>query len=99
MRDGLVAKLERLLFNRRELVLLFFALATLFMTYQAAQLRIVAGFEKLLPVGHPYIKTFLHYEDEFGGANRLLIALEARKGDIFTADFCRGSTVPPCVRW
>jgi len=61
-----------------------FAIATLFMGWQASQLRVDAGFQKLLPMGHPFIKTFVHYSDEFGGANRLLIALRAREGDIFT---------------
>jgi predicted RND superfamily exporter protein len=84
---GGVARLERLLFARRGLVLLGFALVTLFMALQAAQLRIQAGFEKLLPLEHPYIKTFLRYGDEFGGANRLLIGLRARQGDMFTAEF------------
>ena len=33
------------------------------------------------------MKTFLQYRDAFGGADRLLIAVRARDGDIFTAHF------------
>jgi predicted RND superfamily exporter protein len=87
--DRAIAALERLLFGYRRLVVALFAAATLFMGWQAAQLRIDAGFHKLLPLGHPFIKTFLHYSHEFGGANRLLIALRARDGEIFTPEFFR----------
>ena len=53
----------------------------------ALQLSIDAGFKKLLPLQHPYMKTFVEFSDEFGGANRVLIALMARQGDIFTPEF------------
>lgn len=86
MRERAIATVERFLFGRRPLVLAVFAAATLFMGYETAQLRIDAGFQKLLPMSHPFIQTFLHYGDEFGGANRLLIALRARHGNIFTAE-------------
>jgi len=79
--------LERLFFNHRPAVLAVLAAITLALGYQATQLRIDAGFEKLLPKKHPYIQTFLEYQDEFGGANRLLIAVRARDGDIFTPEF------------
>lgn len=89
MRERIVAALERLLFGHRELFLAVFAAATLFMVYETAQLRVDAGFQKLLPLAHPFIRTFLHYGDEFGGANRLLVALRPREGDIFTPEFFR----------
>lgn len=80
-------RLERLLFARRGVVLTLFVAATLFLGWRASGLHVDAGFEKLLPLEHPYIQTFLDYREEFGGANRLLIAFEAREGDIFTAEF------------
>jgi predicted RND superfamily exporter protein len=89
MRDRIVAALERLLFARRWLVVLILAAVTAVMGLHASKLRVDAGFEKLLPLDHPYVKTFLRYGDEFGGANRLLVAVESREGDIFTADFFR----------
>jgi hypothetical protein len=89
MMDRILDALERLLFGRRALVLAVFTVVTLLMGWQAAQLRVDAGFQKLLPLGHPFIKTFVHYGNEFGGANKLLIALRAREGDIFTAEFFR----------
>jgi predicted RND superfamily exporter protein len=83
----LALALEGWLFGRRAFVLGFFALATVAMIALAAQLRIDAGFEKQLPIKHPYMQTFLQYQEQFGGANRVLIALRARQGDIFTPEF------------
>ena len=83
----MTAWIENLLFARRRLVLAAFALATLAMGWQAAGLRVDAGFTKLVPVEHEYMKTFLRYRDEFGGADRVLIAVMARQGDMFTPGF------------
>jgi len=79
-------KLERLFFARRHLTLLVLVLVTLFLGWQAAGLKIDAGFEKQLPLEHPYMKTFMEHR-AFGGANRILVAVAARDGDIFTKDF------------
>jgi hypothetical protein len=79
--------LENLIFGNRRLVVAFFILMTLFMAYQAGHLRIDAGFAKLLPLEHEYMQTYLQYRDEFGGANRVVIAVRARDGDIFTPKF------------
>ncbi|MEJ2188262.1 MAG: MMPL family transporter [Acidobacteriota bacterium] len=79
--------LENLVFNNRRLVTAFFLLATVFMAYQASHLRIDAGFAKLLPLEHPYMKTYLQYRDAFGGANKVVIAIQAKNGDIFTPKF------------
>ena len=83
----MTAAIEKLLFGRRRLVLVAFALLTLAMGWQASGLRVDAGFTKLVPVEHEYMRTFLQYRDEFGGADRVLIAVMARKGDMFTPTF------------
>ncbi len=87
MREKVVAAMERGLFAHRKLVLVVFGLITILMCYEVTQIRIDAGFEKLLPLKHPYMKTFLKYREQFGGANRLLIAVRNKKGDIFTPEF------------
>ena len=79
--------LENLFFNHRKLWLFLFTALTVFMFTQAAQLRVDAGFKKQLPLKHEYMQTFLKYEKEFGGANRLLVALIARDGNMFTPAF------------
>ncbi len=80
-------RIERLLFARRRLVLAAFVLATLAMGWLATGLRVDTGFTKLVPVEHEYMQTFLKYRDEFGGADRVLIAVMARDGDMFTPGF------------
>lgn len=77
---------QQLIFGRRGLVLLLFSLITILMLYFAAQLRVDAGFKKQLPLQHEYMQTFQFYE-QFGGANRLLVAVMAEDGDMFDADY------------
>ncbi len=85
--DAMITRLENLIFGRRRLVVVFFLLMTVFMAYQASNLRIDAGFAKLLPLEHEYMQTYVEYRDAFGGANRVVIAIRARDGDIFTPKF------------
>jgi predicted RND superfamily exporter protein len=87
MKRGFLSSLEQAVFGHRPLVLAAFGLATLFLGYKTTGLHIDAGFEKLLPAKHPYIRTFMKHQQEFGGANRLLVAVRANEGDIFTPEF------------
>jgi predicted RND superfamily exporter protein len=57
------------------------------MAYSSSRVGIDASFSKLLPLDHEYMKTFTEYREEFGGANRIIIAIMARDGDIFTPEF------------
>ena len=79
--------LENLIFGHRRTVIVLFLLVTGFMAYQASRLRVDAGFAKMLPLKHEYMQTYVQHRDEFGGANRVLIALKVRHGDIFTPEF------------
>jgi predicted RND superfamily exporter protein len=78
---------EALVFGNRLIVLAIFALITIAMGYFAAQLRVDAGFKKMIPLQHEYMKTFLDYEKEFGGANRILIAVVDKSGNMFNQPF------------
>lgn len=82
---GVLPRVERVLFGHRWLVLGGLAVFTLIMAWFAVQLRMDAGFEKQLPVGHEYIETFEAYRNDLMGANRLTIVVKARKGDIWSA--------------
>jgi predicted RND superfamily exporter protein len=86
-KDRITRFLEDLVFRHRPVVIGLFAAATLFMAWSASHLRVDAGFAKNLPHAHPYMETFLKHQQEFGGANRVLVAMMARDGDIFTAGF------------
>jgi hypothetical protein len=83
----LSARLENLLFCHRPFVIGLFVLATIGFAWAATGLRIDAGFAKQLPLEHPYMATFVKHQQEFGGANRLLVAIVARDGNMFTPKF------------
>ncbi len=76
-------------FRRRLPLLLSFLALTALMAVFALRLRVDASFDKSLPTSHPYIQNFAHYRSDFGGANRVIVALVAREGDIFTPAFFR----------
>lgn len=85
--NRVAALLERLIFGHRMVVLVLIALFTVLMAVFASRTRIDAGFLKQLPLEHPYIRTFVQYQEQFGGANRVIIALTVPEGDIFTPEF------------
>jgi predicted RND superfamily exporter protein len=80
-------RLARLIFRHRLLVIAAFFLCTVALTWFASSLRIEVSFSKWLPLDHPYMQTFTQYRQEFGGADRIVIALMVKDGDIFTGDF------------
>jgi len=90
MTDSTTARLHKiatfLINNRYGIVALFLAI-TIGMMFAMSNLRIETGFKKQLPLKHEYMQTFLQYEKEFGGANRVLVALVARDGDMFTPEY------------
>ena len=84
----LASTLEKLIFGHRLVIVIVFALITGVMLFVAARgLRIDASFTKQLPLKHEYMQTFVKYQGEFGGANRVLVALIARDGNMFTPGF------------
>lgn len=78
---------EAFVFGARPVVLAVFAVLTVVMLYFASQLRVDAGFKKQIPLDHEYMQTFLEYEQDFGGANRVLIAVMDNSGDMFNQEF------------
>ena len=86
---ALASRLERLIFGHRTLILALFALGTVLLAAVAVYgLRIDCSFNKTLPVRHEYMRTYLDPKvAEFRGANRVLIALIARDGNMFTPEF------------
>ena len=78
---------ERLVFGARPLVLLIFTVITIAMGFFAYQLKVDAGFKKQIPLQHEYMKTFIDYELDFGGANRVLVAVMAKDGNMFSDEY------------
>ncbi len=79
--------LETIFFRGRVPVLALVALVTIVLGYEASKLRMDAGFYKSLPTDHPYIDTFLEYQDRLFGANRVIIVVRNTKGDIWNKAF------------
>ena len=87
MKISLVNRLEVGLFRHKFLVLILFVLASVFLVFQATQIKLGASFTKNIPLNHDYMKTYLKHRENFGGANNILISVCNRDGDIFTANF------------
>ncbi len=79
--------MQRLLFGHRRAVLILFALITVALGTFTVRVRPDAGFDKLLPSNNPYIEVYKRTQEKFGGGNVLLVALQAKNGDIFTPKF------------
>jgi uncharacterized protein len=76
------------IFTYRRAMLAVFAVITALLAASAILgLRVDAGFAKMIPLEHPYMKTFTQYQKTFGGANRVLVAVMQKEGDIFNSDF------------
>ncbi len=87
MKDQLLTWLEENTFRHRATLGGIFAVLTILMLWFAAHTHVDASFKKSLPSRHPYIETFTAFESDFGGANRIVIALMANDGNIFTPTF------------
>jgi predicted RND superfamily exporter protein len=83
------AWLEHAIFGHRALILVSFVLGTLLLGGIALHgLRIDTSFNKTLPLQHEYMRTYLDPKvAPFRGANRVLVALVARNGNMFTPEF------------
>ena len=83
----MLEKFTTWMFRWRTPLVVVCALLTAAMGYYALRLRVDASFNQTLPLDHDYIRTFVKHQRDFGGANRVLVALMAQKGDIFTPQF------------
>lgn len=87
MKISLANRLEVGLFRHKFLVLIFFVLASVFLLFQATQIKLDASFTKNIPLNHEYMKTYIEHRENFGGANNILISVCNIDGDIFTPEF------------
>jgi predicted RND superfamily exporter protein len=82
-----IGKVARWLFSHRRSLLILNLLITIVLGVMASQLRVQAGFTKMIPLNHPYMATFLEYQQDFGGANKVLVVLKNDDGSIFEKQF------------
>lgn len=75
---------ERLIFSNRPVILALFALITVFLAYNASQIRPDASFERLIPLEHPFIINMLDNREDLGNlGNSIRIAVSVKNGDVF----------------
>ena len=76
--------LERAVFNHRGWLMLACALLTVVLAFFALRVPLNASFEKMIPVGHPYVQNYLkHRADLRGMGNSLRVVVENPNGEIF----------------
>jgi predicted RND superfamily exporter protein len=72
-----------LVYGRRWLTFGALMAITVALGYFATHVQPDAGFEKQIPLDHPYMKVFKNYEKAFGGANLISIAVINQDGDLY----------------
>ena len=87
MLEKLVNSFETHLFRNRMWVIISFIFITVFLGYQASQLKMDAAFSKNIPLNHTYMQTYTKHQKEFGGANGIMVAVEDTSGNIFNPVF------------
>lgn len=86
--DIFIERAADFLFGRRRTLFAVFVALTAVFAYTATWLRVDAGFSKMIPLKHEYMKVFTEYQKTFGGANRVLVSVMQRDGrEIFNAEF------------
>jgi predicted RND superfamily exporter protein len=81
-------RLERLIFNNRVAVMLACLVVTLVLGYMAVQVSLNASYEKMLPVGHPFIQNYAANKNQLRGlGNTLRVVVENTQGDIFDPEY------------
>jgi predicted RND superfamily exporter protein len=87
MLEKLVNGFESHLFRNRKWVIISFIFITIFLGYQASQLKMDAAFSKNIPLNHSYMQTYTKHQKDFGGANSIMVAVEDTSGNIFNPVF------------
>nr|MDQ3027536.1 MMPL family transporter [Pseudomonadota bacterium] len=82
-----IQRISALVFDHRKAWLILFAILTVLFAASASRLVVDAGFSKMVPLKHEYMKVYREYEKVFGGANRVALALVQKDGDIYNKEF------------
>ncbi len=75
------------IFHLRTPLLWLFVLVTVALGFSATRLEVQAGFIKMIPLEHEYMRTFVDYQKAFGGANKILVALRSKDSDIYSGEY------------
>ena len=82
-----IQRVSALVFDHRKAWLILFSILTVLFAASASRLVVDAGFSKMVPLKHEYMKVYREYEKVFGGANRVALALVQKDGDIYNKEF------------
>lgn len=86
--QGRASLMENLLFRFRAVWLLFFAVITAFLLYNALQVRPDASFNKMIPENHEFIQNFYEYQDDLAAlGNAIRVSVETTEGTIFDEEY------------
>ncbi|TJY60802.1 RND family transporter [Sinimarinibacterium sp. CAU 1509] len=85
--DRVLHQVIPLVYARRRLTFGLLIALTAWMLSMALRLQPDAGFEKQIPLAHPYMQVFKQYEQAFGGANLISIAVIDHRGEIYNERF------------
>jgi predicted RND superfamily exporter protein len=81
-----ISRVDRVIFAYPRITISIILLITLFFSWQLPAVRLVSEFSDLLPQEHSYIQTHNEIRETFGGANNVVVVVEAGQGDIFNPD-------------
>lgn len=84
--NTIIGRVGYAIFHWRRALLVFGIVMTMVLGYFATHLQVTAGFSKMIPLNHEYMRTFTDYQTDFGGADKLLIAVKVKNGDLFQKD-------------
>src|SRR5437868_5645360 len=80
----LLSLVERAIFGWRPFIIAFCLLATLGLAFKAMDLRVNAGFEKMIPLSHEFIQNYMANKAELtSSSNDLRIVVETTRASIF----------------
>ncbi|MFA5939838.1 MAG: efflux RND transporter permease subunit [Sinimarinibacterium sp.] len=87
--EAILAIVEPIIYGKRMLMLAVLGVLTAVFAWYAAGTHVDAGFDKSIPLDHPYMQVLKQYEDDFGGANTVLVALiqKDKSRDIYNEHF------------
>ncbi|HUR42151.1 MAG TPA: MMPL family transporter [Verrucomicrobiae bacterium] len=85
--ERILRAIEPLIYARRKMTMGILLGITAILAWQAALIQRDAGFDKSIPLEHPYMQVLKQYQDDFGGANTVLVALIQKDGDIYNEKF------------
>lgn len=81
--------IEPIIYAKPTLTMTILVLLTIFFGFTASKIKPDAGYDKSIPLEHPYMQVLKQYQADFGGANNVLVALIQKpgKGEIYNEAF------------